>query len=108
MKRYVENYQTEMNNPDPQIRVVQDGPGTAMLTGDGGLGIIVGEQAMRLAISKAKQTGVAAVTTTYHDHIGSAGKYVRMVSTSAFLAENVYLQACRRPMCVAQGDIWWC
>ena len=36
VKRYVENYRTQTNNPDPQIRVVQDGPATAMLTGDGG------------------------------------------------------------------------
>lgn len=75
---YVEGYTSGTNNPDPQIKVLQDGPGTAMISGDGGLGIIVGEQAMRLAITKAKQIGVAVVTTTYHGHIGSAGKYVRM------------------------------
>ena len=33
---------------------------------------------MKMAIEKAHVSGVGVVTTTYHDHIGSAGKYVRM------------------------------
>ena len=33
---------------------------------------------MRMAIAKARELGVGIATTTYHDHIGSAGKYVRM------------------------------
>jgi LDH2 family malate/lactate/ureidoglycolate dehydrogenase len=31
-----------------------------------------------MAIERAEAIGVGIVTTTYHDHIGSAGKYVRM------------------------------
>lgn len=76
--RYVRGFQEGRTNPDPQVRVLNEGPVTAALSGDGGLGIVVANQAMGMAITKAKELGVGIVTTTYHDHIGSAGKYVRI------------------------------
>ena len=54
------------SNPSPEIRVVKEGPTTAMLTGDGGLGIIVAKRAMEMAMEKAAEHGVAVVTTVYH------------------------------------------
>ena len=78
VRRYVQSYQQGRANPRPQIQVLKEGPVTAALSGDGGLGIVVATRAMRLAIAKAREMGAGIVTTTYHDHIGSAGKYVRM------------------------------
>ena len=78
VERYVRAFQTGMANPNPKIRVLNEGPTTAALTGDGGLGMIVATRAMKMAIAKAKELGVGVVTTTYHDHLGSSGKYVRM------------------------------
>ena len=78
VERYVRAFQEGMANPNPEIRVLHEGPTTAALTGDGGLGMIVATRAMKMAIAKAKELGVGVVTTTYHDHLGSSGKYVRM------------------------------
>ena len=78
VERYVNDYLNGKTNNQPQINVLREGPTTAALSGDGGLGIIVANQAMEMAIAKAKSYGVGVVTTTYHEHIGSAGKYVRM------------------------------
>ena len=78
VQRYVRAFQNGQANPDPQIRVLNEGPTTAALTGDGGLGMIVATRAMEMAIAKARELGVGVVTTTYHDHLGSSGKYVRM------------------------------
>lgn len=78
VKRYVRSYQAGRTNPDPQVRVLCEGPVTAALSGDGGLGMIAATQAMQMAIAKAQTLGVGVVTTTYHDHLGSSGKYVRM------------------------------
>ena len=78
VERYVENYKEGMTNTHPEIKILREGPTTAALSGEGGLGIVVGTQAMRMAIDKAKQTGVGAVSLVYHEHIGSAGKYARM------------------------------
>ena len=78
VERYVSSFLNGKANTHPNITILRDGPVTAVLNGDGGIGIIVATQAMHIAISKAKQMGVGVVTTTYHDHIGSAGKYVRI------------------------------
>jgi len=78
VERYVRGWQEGHTNRAPQIEVLQQGPATAALNGDGGLGYIVAARAMAMAIERAEAIGVGVVTTTYHDHIGSAGKYVRM------------------------------
>ena len=63
-------------NPRPEVQVLNEGPVTAALSGDGGLGMIVAARAMHMAIARGRELGI--VTTTYHDHVGSSGKYVRM------------------------------
>ncbi|MDE3000297.1 MAG: Ldh family oxidoreductase [Gemmatimonadota bacterium] len=78
VERYVRSFQEGRANPDPTIRVLHEGPATAALSGDGGLGMIVATRAMRMAVAKAKESGVGVVTTVYHHHLGSSGKYVRM------------------------------
>ena len=78
VERYVRSFQGGRANPEPSIRVLHEGPATAALSGDGGLGMIVATRAMRMAIAKAGEFGVGVVTTVYHDHLGSSGKYVRM------------------------------
>ncbi len=78
VERYVRSYQEGKMNPHPEIRVLNEGPVTAALSGDGGLGMIVATRAMSMAIDRGRELGVGIVTTTYHDHVGSSGKYVRM------------------------------
>ena len=78
VERYARSMQDGRMNPKPEIRVLNEGPTTAALSGDGGLGMIVSTRAMHMAIAKAREFGVGIVTTTYHDHVGSSGKYVRM------------------------------
>ncbi len=78
VERYVRGWQEGTCNRSPEIEVLKEGPATAALNGDGGLGYIVATRAMEMAIERAESIGVGIVTTTYHDHIGSAGKYVRM------------------------------
>ena len=78
VERYVRSFQERRANPDPSIKVLHEGPTTAALSGDGGLGMIVATRAMQMAIAKARELGVGVVTTVYHDHLGSSGKYVRM------------------------------
>ncbi len=78
VERYVRSFQEGRANPHPSIRVLHEGPTTAALSGDGGLGMVVATRAMQMAIAKAKELGIGVVTTVYHDHLGSSGKYVRM------------------------------
>ena len=85
VERYVRSFQEGRANPDPSIRVLHEGPATAALSGDGGLGMIVATRAMKMAIAKAGELGVGVVTTVYHDHLGSSGKYVRMALKEGFI-----------------------
>ena len=78
VERYVRSYQAGTTNTDPNVQVLREGPATAALNGDGGLGMIVGTQAIQMALAKAREIGIGVATSTYHDHVGSAGKYVRM------------------------------
>ena len=78
VKRYFTDFRSAATNTHPQLRVLREAAGTAALNGDGGLGYVVGAQAMNMAIAKARETGIGAVTTTYHEHVGSCGKYVRL------------------------------
>jgi LDH2 family malate/lactate/ureidoglycolate dehydrogenase len=78
VERYVRDMKSGSMNPRPEPKILREGPSTASWSGDGGLGMIVATRAMEMAIEKAKSAGLAAVTTTYHDHVGSVGKYIRM------------------------------
>src|SRR5712692_313163 len=59
LRSYVQSYQKGDYNPRPNWRIVRESPSTATIDGDGGLGVILGPKAMRLAIDKARAVGVA-------------------------------------------------
>src|SRR3954469_25157330 len=65
-------------NLRPDIRVVQDRPGTALLDGDNGFGHLVMHRAAQLAIEKARHCGVAWVGARLSNHAGPASLYARM------------------------------
>ena len=98
VNRYVRSFQDGTVNPNPQIRVLKEGPTTAALSGDGGLGYLVATKGMEMAISKAQEVGIGATTSTYHAHLGSTGNYARMamradligISTSGRNASDHY------------------
>lgn len=62
----------------PQPRVVRETPVTALLDGDGGLGHLPSQRAMRLAIEKAAKCGVGVVSVRNSNHFGAAGAYATM------------------------------
>jgi LDH2 family malate/lactate/ureidoglycolate dehydrogenase len=65
-------------NPRPDIRVVQERAGMALIHGDNGMGHLVMERAARLAIEKARTTGIAWVGSQWSNHAGPASLYARM------------------------------
>ena len=62
----------------PQPRVVRETPVTALLDGDGGLGHLPSQRAMRLACDKAAQCGIGVVSVRNSNHFGAAGAYAMM------------------------------
>jgi L-2-hydroxycarboxylate dehydrogenase (NAD+) len=65
-------------NPRPNIRIVHEHAGTALLNGDNGMGHLVMKRAAEMAIEKARTTGIAWVNSQFSNHAGPASLYARM------------------------------
>jgi len=65
-------------NVRPNIEVVHEHAGTAVLNGDNGMGHLVMKRAAELAIEKARVTGIAWVNSRFSNHAGPASLYARM------------------------------
>jgi L-2-hydroxycarboxylate dehydrogenase (NAD+) len=70
---YVRLWQAQRVNASPQIKIVHETPSTAVVDGDGGLGLVVGPAAMQVAIDKAKEVGTGWVSVKNSNHFGIAG-----------------------------------
>ena len=75
---YVRSILDGAMNPNPDIRVVQEGPGFAVIDGDNGLGHPPSALAMQMAIEKARSTGIAAAGVRNAGHFGAAACYTMM------------------------------
>lgn len=65
-------------NLTPNITVVQERAGMALLDGDNGMGHLVMERAAHMAIEKAKNCGIGWVGSRLSNHAGPASLYARM------------------------------
>jgi L-2-hydroxycarboxylate dehydrogenase (NAD+) len=80
LPQYMKQIQSGAVNPRPNIRIVEDRPGTALVDGDNAVGHLVMKRATELAIEKARQCGVGWVGTRRSNHAGPAQLYPRMVA----------------------------
>jgi len=80
LKRYVDGILSGGINLKPNIRIVREGPSYALVDGDEGLGQVVGYKAMKLAIEKAKRSGIGVVVVRNSNHYGIAGYYALMAA----------------------------
>jgi len=67
---------------DAPWEIVHDTPTTARVDGHWGLGQVVSERAMELAIAKAKAHNVAAVTVVHQAHVGRVADYPLMAAAA--------------------------
>jgi LDH2 family malate/lactate/ureidoglycolate dehydrogenase len=70
---YVRLWEAKRVNSKPNIRIVHESPSTAVVDGDGGLGLVVAPFAMQVAIEKAKVAGTGWVAVKNSNHFGIAG-----------------------------------
>ena len=75
---YVRKIVTGAVNPRPKLRDVSESAGALVIDGDGGLGYFPCYRGTQRAITKARASGVAALTTRNHYHFGAAGNYTRL------------------------------
>ena len=65
-------------NVKPNITVVQERAGMALIDGDNGMGHLVMKRAAEMAAEKARVTGIAWVGSQWSNHAGPASLYARM------------------------------
>ncbi len=75
---YVQGLKNGLINPTPDVHIVRETPATALLDGDAGLGLVVGQRAMKVAIGKAREVGAAFVTVRNSRHCGMLAYYSMM------------------------------
>jgi LDH2 family malate/lactate/ureidoglycolate dehydrogenase len=73
--QYVNPLREGTLNPAPNITIERESPVTAVVDGDGGMGLVVGVRAMEICIAKAKTHGLSAVTVRRSRHFGMASYY---------------------------------
>jgi LDH2 family malate/lactate/ureidoglycolate dehydrogenase len=75
MRYYVSAFNDGFLNPDPHPTIIREAASAATIDGDRGLGVLQGTKAMRIAIDKARQTGVGVVTMNNSGHLGAVGHF---------------------------------
>ena len=75
---YAKRFENGGLNPRPQMKLVRESASSAVLDGDNGIGHIVGYRAMKLAMEKARKTGVGIVFVRNSNHFGPAAYYSMM------------------------------
>ncbi|MGD0636960.1 MAG: Ldh family oxidoreductase [Nitrososphaerales archaeon] len=85
-ERYIEGIRAGDINKRPRIRVLRSSKSVAVVDGDKGLGAFVATRATRLAIAKARKTGIGAVSLVNLTHCGALSYYGLMVAREKMAA----------------------
>jgi L-2-hydroxycarboxylate dehydrogenase (NAD+) len=75
---YVKRIRAGGINLHPELRVLNERAGSALLDGDNAMGHLVMKRAADIAIEKARVAGIGWVGTRNSNHAGPAGLYARM------------------------------
>ena len=75
---YVRLWEVNRMNACGVPKIIHETPSTAVVDGDGGLGLVVAPFAMKLAIEKAKNVGTGWVSVQNSNHFGIAGYHAMM------------------------------
>ncbi len=78
LPQYVKRIRAGGVNLNPQIQVIRERAGMALIHGDNAMGHLVMKRAAEVAIAKARDAGVAWVGAQWSNHAGPASLYARM------------------------------
>jgi LDH2 family malate/lactate/ureidoglycolate dehydrogenase len=77
---YYDRIREGIISPLTRIEVVRETPTTAVLDGHNGLGQVIANRAMRMAIAKAGKSGLGMVAVRNSNHYGIAGYYALLAA----------------------------
>ena len=78
LKSYTDRIRNGALSPVTRFDIVREGPATAVVDGHHGMGQVIAQRSMRMAIDKAKAVGIGAVAVRDSSHFGIAGYYPLM------------------------------
>ncbi len=78
IKDYYQLWKANRINVKPEVKIVYETPSTAVVDGDGAVGMVAATRSMEIAIEKAKVAGTGWVSTRNSNHYGIAGFYAMM------------------------------
>jgi len=77
---YIDRIKEGIQNPVTEFEVVRETPTTAVVDGHDGMGQVIGQKSMQMAIDKAKEYGMGMVVARNSTHYGIAGYYTDMAA----------------------------
>lgn len=77
---YLDRIKEGIVNPVTNFKVVKETPTTAVIDGQNGMGHVISNNAMKMAIDKAKKFGMGMVVVRNSSHYGFAGYYALMAA----------------------------
>ena len=78
LPEYVKQWKKGRLNVSATLNIIHESPSTALVDGDNGLGLLVAQRAMQIAIEKAKQAGTGWVAVKNSNHFGIAGYHAML------------------------------
>ena len=84
--RYVHWLDTGAVYAGRSVKTVMDAGAVAVLDGDHGFGQTIGEQAMTLAVEKAREFGVAVVGLRNSGHLGRIGDWAELAAAEGLIS----------------------
>jgi len=70
--------------PGAQMEIVSEHPASLVVDGHRGLGFVITEKAQDLAMAKARQVGVTALSIREQSHVGRLGAYTERAAAQGF------------------------
>ncbi len=89
LKVYTDRIRKGQLSPTTKVEVVREGAAVAVLDGHHGMGPVIACRAMKMAIEKAKSTGLGAVAVRDSSHFGIAGYYPLMAVREGLIGLTV-------------------
>ncbi|MDD4002765.1 MAG: Ldh family oxidoreductase, partial [Clostridia bacterium] len=75
---YIDRINDGILSPVTKFEVIRETPTTAVVDGNNGMGMVISNKAMNIAIKKAKKYGMGMVAVRNSSHYGIAGYYASM------------------------------
>ncbi|MEC9485529.1 MAG: Ldh family oxidoreductase [Candidatus Izemoplasma sp.] len=82
---YIDRLEAKIQRPKTDIDTIKEGPTTAVLDANHGMGMVASHKAMTMAINKAKTYGMGMVVVRNSTHYGIAGYYATMATQAGMI-----------------------